>query len=247
MNQQQNSYMPITERVMRGQFNQNSVATILIAGYVGIAAWLFFASRGGESFNRIALSTFIFMLLGVAWWSQAMGTQSKVIPWQRLAAQTGLQCIVGGFWTSYAVTIQGAYRKRTLRMYTRHLGQSTEVTRIELDIPNNKQIELKIRGPFTEKEIQHSIITLHMLGEVTTQEAGAQSHFLFGSNSPTAIKTVQSDKVWWSEAARLQQITTIEFEQSTLVFEQIGLLRDVGKLHMIYDLLSDLADTIEQD
>jgi len=245
MNQQQNFYMSLPERLLRGQFSQNAVATILIAGYVGLLGWLFFASRGEENFNRALVCTFVFLLLAIAWWNQAMVTQAKVVPWQRLAAQTGLDCVLGGFWAGYSVTIRGEYRNRTLTMYTRRLGKSTEVTRIELRVPKNEQVMLKIRGPFTQNEILYDMVTLRMLGEVVTQKAGAASHFLLGSNSTTTTKALQSDTVWWREAARLQRMTTIELEEKNLIFEQIGLVRDVGKLHMIYDLLSDLADTLE--
>lgn len=65
------------------------------------------------------------------------------------------------------------------------------------------------------------------------------------ADSDTMVQVLQADTALWSEAARLKQLTTIEVERDRIMFEQVGLVGNVGQLHLIYDLLNDLGDMLQ--
>jgi hypothetical protein len=50
----------------------------------------------------------------------------------------------------------------------------------------------------------------------------------------------------WDELLALEPLTNIELEEQTLSFERLGVLRDAATLQQLFDLLSDMADVLEQ-
>lgn len=246
MNQQHGSPMPLTARLLRGQFNQNAFVTMLVAAYLFVLSWLFINSRGEISLNKVVFTTFIFLLLGGAWWNQVLNTQTTVIPWKRLAERIGLQCEVGGFWSAYAVQLRGKYRGRSLKMYTREAGYGgIPFTRIDVKRTGKEPLKMKIRGPFEQKSILYDKISLQLMGDVVIQKTDVHNCFVLGSDSEMALQSLRADSTLWCEIARLKQLTTIEITQDEIIFEKVGIERNVGQLHLIYDLLSDLADTLQ--
>lgn len=247
MNQQHTSPMPLTDRILRGQFNQNVVATMLVVGYLGVLSWLFVASQGELTLDKAAFCTFVFLMLGLAWWNQVLNTQAKAIPWQRLAEHVGLQCEVGGFWSAYAVHLHGTYRGRPLKMYSRDAGYSgVPFTRIEIKRAGEDPLTVRMRGPFEQQSILYDKVALQLLGDVVIQKMDDNMCFVLGSDSDTALQTLRENRILWDEITRLKQLTTIEITQDEILFEKAGIERNVGHLHLIYDLLSDVADMLQR-
>ncbi len=209
---------------------------------------LFVTVNGVLSLERLVGVGVVVAILGLAWLDNRLEVWSKERPWRELAARTGLTCQVGGWLHGYAVQVVGNYRGRSLRLYTPKRGKGqVPATRIELGLPNPTSAMLRLRGPFPRDEAVHDQVTRDLFGATAAQQFGNDQRFFIRSRPLHLATGLLSSGALWEQLQHLEMLTNIELDGTTIVFEQMVVLRDATQLQVFFDLLSEIATLIEQN
>lgn len=207
----------------------------------------FVLGGGGTANTRLFGLGMIAALMGLAWMNNRFEVALKERPWRQLAEQTGLTCEVGGLLMGSSVHVVGFYRGRYLTLYTpRHGKGQVQSTRLELRLHDSTDSVLRLRGPFPRNVTEHDVVTSSLFATTAARQFGDDKRFYIRSQPLHLATALTSNTHIWSALLSLPRLTTIEVDNNTLVFEQLDVLTDVEHLHFLFDLLSDIADTLEQ-
>jgi hypothetical protein len=200
--------------------------------------------------SRTALAGIFTVIVGLRLIDSFLAQQGKVKPWSELAARVGLTCRTSRYWLGYPVHVVGTYRGHGLTLYANDRGRlQAPTTRIELNIKNRAGAAMRLHGPYPNDEVvldpslgKFFAVRDYRIGDrhffvKSTPESLAVS--LFAAGDPQ-VQTLHEQLV------RLQRDVNLEVDGSKLFFDQIGVLEDVEYLQFLFDLLSNLADVIEQ-
>jgi hypothetical protein len=233
---------------MRRRFAGRSVLPVVLGLLLGSGLiGLFVTVNGALSLERLVGVGVIVAILGLAWLDNRLEVWSKERPWRELAMRTGLTCQVGGWLHGYAVQVVGSYRGRPLTLYTPKRGKGqVPATRIELRLPNPTNAMLRLRGPFPRDEAVHDQVTRELFGATAAQQFGNDQRFFIRSRPLHLATGLLSSGPLWERLQHLETLTSIELDGATLVFEQMGVLRDAAQLQAFFELLSNIATLIEE-
>jgi hypothetical protein len=213
---------------------------------LALAAILLIIFAGRSLEGRLFGISFVGFILSLAWIDTQFERQIKVRPWSELAARTGLACHVRGMFLGSSVYVNGTYRERKLNLYTTRQGKGqVQSTRIELGISNPTGASLRMRGPFKRKETFDKV-TSNLFATTEARQFGQDQSFFVRSRPIHLATALHANRPLWDSLLDLQALTNIELDENRLLFEQLGVLTDVDQLHRLCDLLSDIADTLEQ-
>ncbi len=197
--------------------------------------------------ERVVGTAFIFVILALAWLDKQVEVEQKTGPWERLATRLGLICRVNGNIFKSGVSVMGDYRGRAVTMYTPKQGKGqVALTRIEVMLQNPVQAGFRLRGPFSRNEMLCDKITNDMFQASAAQQFGHNQRFFIRSKPVHLATNLMINKPIWSKLLKLDRLTSIELEGRALHFEQMGVLQNVDELEAYFNLLSGLADMLEQ-
>lgn len=189
----------------------------------------------------------LFAMLGLTWLEKRAEVRYKIGSWQEVATRTGLTCKVSGWLQGAAVSVVGTYRTRFVTLFSPTLGKGqVQSTRIELMIENPTEAALRVRGPFKRNEALYDRVTNNLFAGSNSRQFGNDQRFFIRSNPIHLATSLVSAKTVWPILEKLENLVSLELNGNILSFEQTGILRDVEQLQSLFDLLSDLADMIEQ-
>lgn len=227
--------------------SHRALAILLIALFGGLLAGVALTSSGEAVGERLFGIGVVFAILALAWIDNRFETRGKERPWRELADRTGLECQVGGFLAGYAVQVAGSYRGRALTLYTPKKGKSqVPLTRIELVVANEAHAAFRLRGPFPRDTDRHDPVISGLFATTRAQQFGDDQRFFIRSQPIHIATALLSRQPVWSNLLQLDTLTTIELEDRMLMLEQVGVIVDVEQLQRMFDLLSDLAEIIQQ-
>ncbi|MGB0389868.1 MAG: hypothetical protein ACPGWR_34025, partial [Ardenticatenaceae bacterium] len=95
-------------------------------------------------------------------------------------------------------------------------------------------------------EVMSDQVTSDMFEASQSRQFGNDQRFFIRSKPAHLATSVMSSKAIWSKLLELERLTSIELDGQVLFFEQMGILQDVDQLQEQFDLLTDLAHTIEK-
>jgi hypothetical protein len=203
-------------------------------------------SEGDIAISRMLGVGVIFGLMGLAWLDNRADTWRKERPWREVAQQTGITCHVRQGTFGSSVYVDGSYRGRRLTMYSRKQGKGhVQSTRIEVALNNRSGAQLKLRGPFGQEAAAYDSVTSNLFQSTQARAFGDKRRFFVRSQPAHLGESLSEAGPLWERLLQLVPLVTIELEGQTLVFEQLGVLDDAAYLHELFDLLVDLADSIE--
>jgi hypothetical protein len=186
-------------------------------------------------------------IITLAWVDNRADARSKECSWRALADRTGLTYHDHGVLAGHTVAVSGTYRARTVHLSTTKQGKGqVQSTRIELRIANQGEVSLRLRGPFNRNAATLDRVTSNLFETSEAQQFGSDQRFFVRSKPVHLATALLADKPLWSRLLALKPLVSIECDEMTLIFETLGVIRDVEYLTMLVDLLSDVADTIEQ-
>jgi hypothetical protein len=187
-------------------------------------------------------------IVALAWLDNRADQVSKAHSWSILAEQTGLSYTAGRILMGQGVYESGTYRGRSLALFTRRQGKGqVQSTRIELYVNNLDAARLRLRGPFLRGAAEIDTVTSDLFGSAQARPFGNEQRRFFVRSHPIHLATtLVSTQPLWNNLLMLEPLTNIELEGETLSFERLGVLRDSASLQQLFDLLSDMADVLEQ-
>jgi hypothetical protein len=189
----------------------------------------------------------IALIVGLAWIDNRADMLSKEGPWRELAERTGLHCHARGLLLGSSVHVAGTYRQRPLTLYAQKQGKGqVQSTRIELHVNNPARASLRLRGPFTRDSALTDSVTRNLFQTTDAQQIGQERSFFIRSQPLYLATVLPHTRPLWDRLLALEPLINIELDGHTLSFDRLGVLTDVDELHALFELLSDLADSIEQ-
>jgi hypothetical protein len=167
--------------------------------------------------------------------------------WRILAARTGLDYKPGGcLGLSRRAEITGHYRQRQLELYTYaplFTDNVLDEMRLVLSVANPLDLYIRLEYMPAWRVINALLKTRH---RVKIGDQAFDAAFTLTSKPPTLVSAVFASSRLRQRLFRLREYTTIKLDQTYLSLEQTRQECDAGYLHFCLDLLSDLADNIEQ-
>lgn len=221
----------------------------IMTGLIFMSLQVFVITTSPPEFlkERVFAVVVLFAMLGLTWLQKRAEVQDKIGSWQEVATRTGLTCKVSGWLQGAAVSVVGTYRTRLVTLFSPTLGKAQVAsTRIEVMIENPTEAALRVRGPFKRNEVLYDRVTNNLFAGSNSRQFGNDQRFFIRSNPIHLATSLVSAKTVWPILEKLEHLVSLELNGNTLSFEQTGILRDVEQLQSLFDLLSDLADMIEQ-
>ncbi len=236
---------PTTRRVA---FSAKAVVVLFALIFVVVLA-IVMATAAPESFwNRVLTVGLVFLILGLALFDNIYEALQKERAWGKLAGQTGLTCQMdGSFFNGYSVQVTGTYQGRAITLSTYKQGKSqVPSTHIELKLKNETKASFRLRGPFSPGEATTDKVVSDLFEATAAREFGADRRFFIRSRPVHLVTAIFRPGPLQTKLRNLELMVNIELEGRMLHFNQMGVLGDTEYLSFIFDLLSDLADTIER-
>lgn len=210
--------------------------------YMGIVL----LATDGRLRERLIGAGVVLALMALAWLERRMVSWAIAQDWCALAARTNLQCRVRGWFSGFDVGVRGQYRARQLALMTTRQGKGQVAgTRIELRLANRHDVNLRLRGPFDRTDMQPDRVSDELFAAAQAQRIDAQRGFYLRGKPEAVGVWLREQTSILAQCTHLQTLTNIELTGDWLTLEQLGILRDIGELQRLFDLLSDLADAIE--
>ncbi len=152
----------------------------------------------------------------------------------------------GCFGLSRRAEVTGHYRDRKLTLYTYAPLFTDNVfdnTRLVLSVANPLDLDIRLEYMPAWRVIN---ALLKARNQVQIGDEAFDAAFTLTSTHPTLAFRVFTPPELRQRLFRLREYTTIELEQTYLSLEHTRRECDADYLHFCLDLLSDLADGIEQ-
>jgi hypothetical protein len=166
--------------------------------------------------------------------------------WRELATRIGLDYKPGGcLGFSRRAQVAGNYRKRKLELYTYaplFTDNVLDVTRLVLSVANPLDLDIRLIYMPAWRAINGLLKARH---QVQIGEAAFDAAFTLTSEHPSLATRVLTSSELREHLFHLREYTTLELKQTYLSLENSGRECDADYLHFCCDLLSDLADRIE--
>jgi hypothetical protein len=167
--------------------------------------------------------------------------------WQTLAQRTGLDYKPGGcLGLSRRAEVTGHYRNRKLELYTYaplFTDSVLDETRLVLSVANPLDLDIRLDYMPAWRVINTLLKTRD---QVQIGDQAFDAAFTLTSKHPTLVSAVFAAPKLRQRFFRLREYTTLELKQTTLSLERAGRECNTDYLNFCLDLLSDLADAIEQ-
>jgi hypothetical protein len=237
-----------TDDILLDILRSGSAGVALVGVVVAVVLTLVLLAAGGEA---TAVSLLGLGLTGgiisLAWLDNRADQLGKAHSWSQLAEQTGLTYTAGRILMGQGVYVTGTYRGRALTLTTRRQGKGqVQSTRIDLRVDNPMGARLRMRGPFLRGAVEVDTVTSDLFGTTQARPFGDDRRFFIRSHPLHLATMLVGTRPLWDELLALEPLTNIELEEQTLSFERLGVLRDAATLQQLFDLLSDIADVLEQ-
>ena len=244
----ENHTPPSPKKISARQPTFKKLLAVLVLIFLGIAVLIALYSEPVFVWNRIMWVGIAIALLGLALfdnWFEA-GRKEKV--WTELANKTGLTCQVHGFiLAGYSVEVSGVYRGHKLVLSTFKQGKGqVPSTEIEMQVDNKAGASLRLRGPFNQTDAKQDVVVKELFQATDAHEFGSEQRFFIRSKPIHLVTNIFSNKPLYSNLLELPEMVNIELQENKLRFDQLGVLQDVNYLVFLFDLLTDLAQVIEQ-
>ena len=142
--------------------------------------------------NRVIGIGVLIFLAGLALFDNLYEVRQKEHAWRQLAERTGLNCQVSGFFLlGYSVEVLGTYRGYPLSLYTYKQGKSqVPATRIELQVNNEADDALRLRGPFARNEAIADKVVSEMFEATEARQFGDDLRFFIRSRPVHVVTTI---------------------------------------------------------
>lgn len=227
-------------------FHSKNMAMLYGVFCICVLAGVALGSSSEWRIERVVGTAVIFVILGLAWLDKQAEVEQKAGPWEQFATRMGLTCKVDSYIFNSSISVMGHYRGRAVTMYTPKRGRGeVALTRIEVTLQNPIQARFRLHGTFSHNEMQSDYITNNMHYFITEQQMDHKPHFFIRSKPVHLATNLMSNKPIWSKLLKLDRLTSIELEGQTLHLEQMGILQDVDELQGYFELLSGLANMLE--
>lgn len=190
---------------------------------------------------------FILLMLGLALFDSLAEMSEKKRFWGEAAQRAGLTCQVGNFFLGFPVQVFGTYRERKLKLSTFKQGKGQiPSTRLEVSVENPAKASLRLRGPFGRKQAMSDKGVTDLFSATDARQFGDDLRFFIRSSPVHLVTGMFKSGPLKDNLLQLKPLVNIELEGQKLYFEQIGIIEDVDYLHFLFDLLIDIADTIDR-
>lgn len=222
------------------------IAVVTVAFGFGL---LLFQLDGATSLidNRLFFVGIVGLMMSLAWLDTHLDTHDKATLWQDLANRAGLTCHTRGPLLGAAVYVSGNYRGRALTLYAPRQGKAqVQSTRIEIEVAHLDNATLRLRGPFHRNEAVYDTITSQLFATSNAHQYGDHRRFFVRSQPLHLATLLVSNRAVWEQLERLDTLVNIELQGGKLSFERLGMVRHPSYLHNLFDLLSEIADTLER-
>jgi hypothetical protein len=103
-----------------------------------------------------------------------------------------------------------------------------------------------MRGPFLRGAVEVDTVTSDLFGTTQARPFGDDRRFFIRSHPLHLATMLVGTQPLWDELLALEPLTNIELEEHILSFERLGVLRDTETLNQLFDVLSTIADVLEQ-
>lgn len=168
--------------------------------------------------------------------------------WRALSLRTQLECHIGSPLLGSPVYLTGTYRGRPVNLsHSSQVNYRVLATYLELTVENPGDAALRLRGPRSRQEV---ITDDNTIKDVFTcaglRTVGDAPQFLI-AGSPIHVTTslLASDSLR-TRLEALWQPVSIELRGQKLCLQHPGLVYDADYMCEMLDLLSELANMIEQ-
>lgn len=147
----------------------------------------------------------------------------------------------------YSVEVSGTYRGYPIALYSFKQGKSqVPSTRLDLQLKNETNDVLRVRGPFRRNEARTDKVVSEMFEATEARQFGDDIRFFIRSRPIHLVTTIfRNGSVIRDKLQMIETLVNIELKGQRLFLDQIGILADVDYLHQLLDLLCDLADEVE--
>lgn len=200
--------------------------------------------------ERVTLASVVFLFFSTALAERSFETRQKEKPWNELATRLGLTYDAGSLLSGQPVRVLGTYRGYKLSLYTSKQARGNLCTRIEIVLKTPTKDYLRLRGPYAQSEIASETAFTNVFGARSLYQIGYErffvrslpfnlAHSLFGTDGrrhgPLRYRLLA-----------IKNTANIELDEQRLHFEQFGALTDIDYVQSLFDLLCDIAATIEE-
>ena len=219
----------------------------LVLLFAALLAFIVAVSPPEQMWMRLLGAATIFAVILLALLDNLLETARKARAWHQLAARTGLSCRVSGsILTGYSVAVLGIYKNRAIQLSTFKQGKSQVAsTRIELQVNNQAGAVLRLRGPFNPSQTQASFGVNELFAATDARQFGNNQRFFIRSQPIHLVTNLLNEPLVTTELAKIESLVNIELEKDKLNFDTLGVLGDHSYLHMLIDMLSNIAEVIE--
>jgi hypothetical protein len=237
-----------TDDILFDMLRSGSAGVALVGVVVAVVLTLVLLAAGGAATPVSLLGLGLTGgIISLAWLDNRADRLGKEHSWSRLAEQTGLTYTAGRILMGQGVYVSGTYRERPLSLSTRRQGKGqVQSTRIELQVHNLEGARLRMRGPFLRGAVEVDTVTSDLFGTTQARPFGDDRRFFIRSHPLHLATMLVSTQPLWDELLALEPLTNIELEEHILSFERLGVLRDTETLNQLFDVLSTIADVLEQ-
>ncbi len=214
---------------------------------IGLPFLLMSSGDTSPTTNRMFLGGAFGTLMVLAWLDSHLDSRRRRRLWRQVAEQAGLTNTAQGTGMGAFVFVSGQYRGRRVTLYAPRVGRGQAIaTRVEVLLTNPvAAATLRMRGPFARNTALCDSVTSNLFATTDARMFGDAKRFFVRSKPVHLITRLLATHPLWENLEDLDRLVNIELSGQVLWFEQLGLLREPDRVRQMFDLLCEMADTIE--
>lgn len=155
------------------------------------------------------------------------------------------EMIIGSSFFGYPMRLSGSYRGRAVTLHPRQAYGRSSATHLELSVENLVDASLRLRGPF-HGSIMADQVTVDLLSASGMRPVGAEKLFFIGGSPVHVTTNLLASNSLQAALESLPQPLNVELREQKLYLTYRGLVNEAKQVTILLDILSDLADTVEQ-
>ena len=223
----------------------------MLSMFILLVGLVILFSEGTYIWPRVTMISVCFAFVSSTLAERTLQVQVKQQSWSELAVCTGLTYHPGNIWLGYPERIAGDYRGYHLSLYTsRNIRGHAPCTRIELVLHKRVAAFFRVRGPYDRAEIGSEEGFKRMFGTESLYHIGYERFLIRSQPLPLGQRLFGTDgRRHGPLRYRLLQLkpnTSIELDGYRLHLEHFEPATDTAYLHLLFDLLVDLANALAE-
>lgn len=225
-----------------------AILIVVLTGTLVVCLPFLLMSSGDTSptENRILLGGAFGTLMLLAWLDSHLDSRRRRRLWRQVVEQAGLTDTAPGTGMGAFVFVSGQYRGRRVTLYAPRVGRGQAIaTRVEVVLHNPAAAALRMRGPFARNTALCDSVTSNLFATTDARMFGDAKRFFVRSKPVHLVTRLLATHPLWENLEALDRLVNIELSGQVLWFEQLGLLREPDRVRQMFDLLCEMADTIE--